>query len=74
MDSPKGTYKGIVAVDFAGRAINLEEFRKLADEFDLWIIQDSCHSPGGYFIDSDGIQQNCGNGNFADLAIFLSIQ
>ena len=69
-DSPKGTYKGIVPVDFAGRAVNLEEFRKLADEFDLWIIQDSCHSPGGYFIDREGNQQNCGNGNFADLAIF----
>lgn len=69
-DSPKGTYKGIVPVDFAGRAVNLEEFRKLADEYNLWIIQDSCHSPGGYFIDSEGNQQYCGNGNFADLAIF----
>lgn len=69
-ESPKATYKGIVLVDFAGRPVNLEEFRKLADEFDLWIIQDSCHSPGGYFIDNEGNQQNCGNGNFADLAIF----
>lgn len=69
-EAPKGTYKGLVPVDLAGRAVNLEEFRKLADEFDLWIIQDSCHSPGGYFLDSKGNQQNCGNGNFADLAIF----
>jgi UDP-4-amino-4,6-dideoxy-N-acetyl-beta-L-altrosamine transaminase len=68
--SPKGTYKGIIPVDFAGRAVNLEEFRNLANEYDLWIIEDSCHSPGGYFIDSNGNQQNCGNGNFADLAIF----
>jgi UDP-4-amino-4,6-dideoxy-N-acetyl-beta-L-altrosamine transaminase len=68
--SPKGTYSGIIPVDFAGRAVNLEEFRRLADEFDLWIIEDSCHSPGGYFVDSMGKQQNCGNGNFADLAIF----
>lgn len=68
--SPKGTYKGIIPVDFAGRAVNLEEFRILADEFDLWIIQDSCHSPGGYFIDSKGDKQLCGNGQFADLAIF----
>lgn len=69
-DAPKGTYKGIIPVDFAGRAVNLEEFRRLADEYDLWIIEDSCHSPGGYFTDSRGNQQNCGNGNFADLAIF----
>jgi UDP-4-amino-4,6-dideoxy-N-acetyl-beta-L-altrosamine transaminase len=68
--SPKGTYKGIIPVDFAGRAVNLEEFRKLADEYDLWIIEDACHAPGGYFIDSKSEQQSCGNGYFADLAIF----
>ena len=69
-DSPKGTYKGIVPVDFAGRAIDLEEYRKLADEYELWIIEDACHAPGGYFIDSKGEKQNCGNGKYADLAIF----
>jgi dTDP-4-amino-4,6-dideoxygalactose transaminase len=68
--SPMGTYQGIIPVDFAGKAVDLEAFRKLADEYDLWIIEDSCHSPGGYFIDSQGKQQNCGNGKFADLAIF----
>jgi UDP-4-amino-4,6-dideoxy-N-acetyl-beta-L-altrosamine transaminase len=68
--SPKGTYKGIIPVDFAGRAVNLEQFRLLADEYNLWIIEDSCHAPGGYFMDSDGYKQNCGNGKFADLAIF----
>lgn len=68
--SPTGTYHGIIPVDFAGRAVDLEKFRKLADKYNLWIIEDSCHSPGGFFKDSDGQQQNCGNGNFADLAIF----
>ncbi|MCH7412070.1 UDP-4-amino-4,6-dideoxy-N-acetyl-beta-L-altrosamine transaminase [Belliella sp. R4-6] len=68
--APKGTFSGIIPVDFAGRAVNLEQFRILADEFDLWIIEDSCHSPGGHFVDSKGHRQNCGNGNFADLAIF----
>jgi len=69
-ESPKGTYKGIIPVDFAGRAVNLEGYRKLADEFDCWIIEDACHAPGGYFVDSKGRKQYCGNGNFADLAIF----
>ena len=68
--SPKGTYQGIIPVDFAGRAVNLEEFRKLADDYGLWIIEDSCHAPGGFFKDSLGKVQNCGNGQFADLAIF----
>lgn len=69
-NSPKGTYSGIIPVDFAGNAINLEAFKKLADEYDLWIIEDACHAPGGYFKDSQGDQQLCGNGKFADLAIF----
>jgi hypothetical protein len=68
--SPRGTYKGIIPVDFAGRAVDLEAYRKLADEYDLWLIQDSCHSPGGFFKDSQNEIQNCGNGAFADLAIF----
>ena len=69
-NSPPNTYKGIIPVDFAGRANDLENFRKLADKHGLWILEDACHSPGGFFTDQDGTNQNCGNGNFADLAIF----
>jgi len=68
--SPRGTYSGIVVIDFAGRPVDLEAFRRLADDYGLWIIEDACHAPGGYFIDSKGIRQNCGNGSYADLAIF----
>lgn len=68
--APKGTYKGIIPVSFAGRAVNLEQFRKLADEFGLWIIEDACHSPGGWFTDSQGHRQRCGNGHYADLSVF----
>jgi hypothetical protein len=68
--APQGTYQGMIPVDFAGRAVDLEAFRKLANQYGLWIIEDSCHSPGGYFTDSNGKKQHCGNGNFADLAIF----
>jgi len=68
--SPKGSYAGIIPVDFSGRAVNLEAFRKLADEYGLWIIEDACHAPGGYFVDSKGEQQNCGNSQYTELAIF----
>lgn len=68
--SPKGTYAGIIPVDFAGRAVNLEEFKKIADEYDLWILEDACHAPGGFFVDTNNDKQFCGNGNFAELAIF----
>jgi len=67
---PKGYFKGMIPVDFAGYPANLEEFRKLADEYDLWIIEDACHAPGGFFTDSNNQPQYCGNGNYADLAIF----
>lgn len=62
--------KGIIPVDFAGRAVDLESLRKLADKYDCWILEDACHAPGGYFTDSTRTKQFCGNGNFADLAIF----
>lgn len=67
---PKGYFQGIIPVDFAGNAINMEAFRKLADEFGCWIIEDACHAPGGYFTDTKGTKQLCGNSNFAELAIF----
>lgn len=67
---PKGFFKGIIPVDFAGYAVNLEELKKLAIKYDLWIIEDACHAPGGYFLDSKGNKQLCGNSNFADMAIF----
>lgn len=62
--------KGIIPVNFAGRVIDLEAFRKLADEFGCWIIEDACHSPGGYFVDSNGKKTRAGSGEYADLAIF----
>jgi len=67
---PKGFFKGIIPVDFAGLPVNMEAFRALADEYDLWIIEDACHAPGGYFIDSKEDQQMCGNANYADIGIF----
>lgn len=69
-ESPAGTYSGIIPVDFAGRPVDLHAYRELADRYNLWIIEDACHAPGGYFHDKNGEKQMCGNGEFADLAIF----
>lgn len=69
-NSPKGTYKGIVPVDFAGRPVDMERLKKLAYDYGLWIIEDACHAPGASFLDSRGELQKSGNGKFADLAIF----
>ena len=67
---PKGFFKGIIPVDFAGLPVNLEEFRQLANEYDLWMIEDACHAPGGYFVDSHEKKQRCGNGVYADIGVF----
>lgn len=70
LNQPKDTVKGIIPVDFAGRSVDMEKLKKLANKYGLWIIEDACHAPGGYFIDSNNISQNCGNGNYANVAIF----
>lgn len=67
---PRGYYQGIIPVDFAGYPVDLEAYRELADEHNLWLLEDACHAPGGYFTDSAGTSQKCGNGKFADAAIF----
>ena len=70
LSKPPHFFKGIIPVDFAGYPVDLEAFRKLADKHGLWLIEDSCHAPGGFFSDSTHNAQHCGNGAYADLAIF----
>ncbi len=67
---PKGHFAGLIPVDFAGLAVDMEAARTLADEFGLWIIEDACHAPGGFFVDKAGESRLCGNGQLAELAIF----
>ena len=67
---PKGFFKGIIPVDFAGLPVNMQEFRELADAHDLWIIEDACHAPGGVFTDSKNQKNFCGNGNYSDIGVF----
>lgn len=70
LEKPAGYYKGLVAVDFAGYPMDFERLRGLADQYGLWIIEDSCHAVGASFIDSKGVLQKCGNGRFADISVF----
>lgn len=66
----KNEIKGIIPVNFAGRVVDMEAFRKLADEYGCWILEDACHSPGGYFINSTEEKVKSGSGRYADLSIF----
>lgn len=65
-----GTYSGIIPVDLAGYPVDMERLKSIADQYSLWIIEDACHAPGGFFKDSKGEVQNCGNNQYSDLAIF----
>jgi len=67
---PSGFFKGIIPVDFAGLAVNMEDCRTLAKKYNLWILEDACHAPGGFFTDNSGTKQFCGSCNYSDVAIF----
>ena len=67
---PVGTYRAVVPVDFAGYPVDVERLRTLANKYKFWIIEDACHAPGGYFVDSQKQKQSCGNGRYSDLQIF----
>lgn len=62
--------KGIIPVDFAGYPVQMEDLKFIAEKYNLWIIEDACHAPGAYFIDSTNTKQLCGNGAYADIAVF----
>ncbi len=68
--SPKGTYKGMVLVDFAGYPHDMEAYRKVADEYGMWILEDACHAPGAYFTNSKGEKVYCGCGKYSDITVF----
>ena len=70
VSAPQGTYKGIIPVDFAGYPTDMERLHRLAKTHNLRIIEDACHAPGAYFTDSLKIQQQSGNCQYSDLAIF----
>lgn len=67
---PKGFFKGIIPVDFAGLPVDLEAFHALAQEFDLWVIEDACHAPGAHVMDSKSNQVKAGSCVYSDISIF----
>ena len=68
--SPKGTYKAVVPVDFAGYPIDEERLHHLAQEYSFKVVVDACHAPGGSWMDSKGEKQMIGNCKYADLSVF----
>jgi dTDP-4-amino-4,6-dideoxygalactose transaminase len=67
---PKGFFKGIIPVNFGGLMVELEKFYHLAKEHNLFIIEDAAHSPGGFFINSNGKKIMSGSGQYSDCSVF----
>ena len=55
--------RAIIYVDYAGQPCDIKAIKEIADEFDLYLIEDACHAIGAEY---EGVKV----GNFADLTIF----
>lgn len=55
--------KVIMAVDYAGQACDYDSLKRIADEYDLILVADACHSLGGKW-------NNAPCGSQADLSVF----
>jgi UDP-4-amino-4,6-dideoxy-N-acetyl-beta-L-altrosamine transaminase len=55
--------KAISYVDYAGHPCDIKEIEEIAEEYDLYLIEDACHALGASY-------QGKKIGNFADLTIF----
>ncbi len=55
--------KAIIYVDYAGQPCDIREIKEIADEFNLYLVEDACHAIGAKY-------QQKNVGNFADLTIF----
>jgi len=68
--SPKGTFTGIVVVDFAGYPVDTERLSNIARKHNLWIIEDACHAPGASYQDSNGKTITIGDNTYTDITVF----
>lgn len=62
--------KGVVVVNFAGRVVDTEKVKKLSNQYNFWILEDACHSPGGFFFNSKGEEILAGSCRYSDISIF----
>tara|TARA_Y100000816_G_C26106798_1_gene588460 strand:+ start:1844 stop:3025 length:1182 start_codon:yes stop_codon:yes gene_type:complete len=61
--------KAIMPVDFRGHPASLPEIKKLAESYNLKIIEDGSHSIGSSY-NYEGQKHNCGDGVHADLCTY----
>lgn len=69
-EHPEGTFSGVIAVDFAGRPVDICAFRDLTNRYGLWLVEDASHAPGAQYHIQENQLGTCGDCNFCDLATF----
>ena len=55
--------KAIIYVDYAGQPCDIKELKEIAEEYDLFLIEDACHAIGAEY-------KAIKIGNFADMTVF----
>lgn len=68
--APKGTYTGIIVVDFAGYPVDTERLSNITKKHNLWIIEDACHAPGASYQNSNGKTITIGDNSYTDITVF----
>jgi len=63
-------FKGIIPVHMGGVVCDMESLKVIADECNLWIIEDACHALGGKWIDKNGETRSVGDCSHSDMAVF----
>jgi len=61
------SYAGITAVSFAGLPIDTKELKKIANKYNVWILEDASHAPGAY-INYENEKVFSASCNYTDMA------
>jgi UDP-4-amino-4,6-dideoxy-N-acetyl-beta-L-altrosamine transaminase len=69
-NSKSKKYTTIAPVSFAGHPVNMQDFKDLADKYELTLIEDACHAPGAKFKTKEGSWSKSGSCDFADITVF----
>lgn len=57
--------KAIVPVHYSGRSAMMKEIRALANQYEIFVIEDACHSTGGRYLGNP-----VGSCQFSDITVF----
>lgn len=63
-------YSGVIPVSYAGNPLDVERLGKISKKYNVWIVEDNCHAPGGEFYDSGNKVHKVGSCSFTKASTF----